>query len=121
MTLLRTCRALAIACLLACLALGAARAQGIEGALERFKADSFADTEQAIAEVWRDVLGIERIGIHDNFFDIGGHSLLAVRVITRIDKRLGVRLNQANMVLQTLEQLAAECAKRLVSAPAAST
>lgn len=79
------------------------------------------DTEQAIAEVWRDVLGIERIGIHDNFFDIGGHSLLAVRVITRIDKRLGVRLNQANMVLQTLEQLAAECAKRLVSAPAAST
>ena len=74
--------------------------------------------EQTIAEVWRDVLGIERIGIHDNFFDIGGHSLLAVRVITKLDKRIGIRLNQANMVLQTLEQLAAECAKRAASATA---
>ena len=62
--------------------------------------------------------GIERIGIHDNFFDIGGHSLLAVRVITKLDKRIGIRLNQANMVLQTLEQLAAECAKRAASAAA---
>jgi len=79
------------------------------------------DFELAIAEVWREVLGIERIGIHDNFFDIGGHSLLAVRVITKLDKRIGIRLNQANMVLQTLEQLAAECAKRATSAPAAAT
>ena len=77
--------------------------------------------EVAIAEVWRDVLGVERIGIHDNFFDIGGHSLLAVRAITKLDKRIGVRLNQANMVLQTLEQLAAECAKRIVSVPAGTT
>ncbi|WP_461413804.1 type I polyketide synthase [Gemmatimonas sp.] len=79
------------------------------------------DFECAIAEVWREVLGIERIGIHDNFFDIGGHSLLAVRVITKLDKRIGIRLNQANMVLQTLEQLAAECAKRATSAPTAAT
>ena len=79
------------------------------------------DFERAIADVWREVLGIERIGIHDNFFDIGGHSLLAVRVITKLDKRIGIRLNQANMVLQTLEQLAAECAKRATSAPAAAT
>ncbi|HYW51837.1 MAG TPA: SDR family NAD(P)-dependent oxidoreductase [Gemmatimonadaceae bacterium] len=74
--------------------------------------------EVAIAEVWRDVLGVERIGIHDNFFDIGGHSLLGVRAITKLDKRIGVRLNQANMVLQTLEQLAAECVKRAASVPA---
>lgn len=75
------------------------------------------EIELAIADVWRDVLGIERIGIHDNFFDIGGHSLLAVRVITKLDKRIGVRLNQANMVLQTLEQLAAECSRRAAAAP----
>ncbi len=79
------------------------------------------DFETAIADVWRDVLGVERIGIHDNFFDIGGHSLLAVRAITKLDKRIGVRLNQANMVLQTLEQLAAECAKRIASVPAATS
>lgn len=70
------------------------------------------DTEALIAEIWKDVLGIGRVSVYDNFFDAGGHSLLAVRVVTRIDKKLGVRLNQAVMVLQTLEQIAAECDKR---------
>lgn len=70
------------------------------------------DTEKLIAEIWKDVLGIGRVSVYDNFFDVGGHSLLAVRVVTRIDKKLGVRLNQAIMVLQTLEQIAAECDKR---------
>jgi acyl transferase domain-containing protein len=70
------------------------------------------DTERMIAEIWKDVLGIGRVSVYDNFFDAGGHSLLAVRVVTRIDKMIGVRLNQAIMVLQTLEQIAAECDKR---------
>lgn len=70
------------------------------------------DTERMIAEIWKDVLGIARVSVYDNFFDAGGHSLLAVRVVTRIDKLTGVRLNQAVMVLQTLEQIAAECDKR---------
>lgn len=69
-------------------------------------------TETMIAEIWKEVLGIGRVSVYDNFFDAGGHSLLAVRVVTRIDKQIGVRLNQAVMVLQTLEQIAAECDKR---------
>ncbi|MFN5202532.1 MAG: SDR family NAD(P)-dependent oxidoreductase [Gemmatimonas sp.] len=76
------------------------------------------DMERAIAAVWRDVLGVEQISVYDNFFDIGGHSLLAVRAITRLERAVGVRLNQANMVLQTLEQLAAECARRAEGVPA---
>jgi hypothetical protein len=70
------------------------------------------EMETMIAEIWKDVLGIGRVSVYDNFFDAGGHSLLAVRVVTRIDKKVGVRLNQAVMVLQTLEQIAAECDKR---------
>ena len=70
------------------------------------------EMEAMIAEIWKDVLGIGRVSVYDNFFDAGGHSLLAVRVVTRIDKKVGVRLNQAVMVLQTLEQIAAECDKR---------
>ena len=65
-------------------------------------------TEQAIAGIWRDALGIEKVGVRDNFFDIGGHSLLAVRAIVRIDRTVGVRLNQSIMVMQTLEQIASE-------------
>ncbi|HEX3783255.1 MAG TPA: amino acid adenylation domain-containing protein [Pseudonocardiaceae bacterium] len=37
-------------------------------------------TEITLARIWTDVLGIHEVGIHDNFFDIGGHSLLAVRL-----------------------------------------
>ena len=37
-------------------------------------------TEQAIAEIWQQLLGIEKVGIHDNFFDLGGHSLLVAKV-----------------------------------------
>ncbi len=42
------------------------------------------ETEQAIAALWSDLLGIERIGRHDNFFALGGHSLLAVRMLNRL-------------------------------------
>jgi hypothetical protein len=71
------------------------------------------DMQKAIAAIWREVLGIDRVGLHDNFFDIGGHSLLGVRVISRIEKKTGARLNQAIMVLQTLEQIASECERRV--------
>jgi len=51
---------------------------------ERGEGEPFAApegaTEQAIAAVWRELLGIERVGLHDNFFDLGGHSLLLIRM-----------------------------------------
>jgi amino acid adenylation domain-containing protein len=40
--------------------------------------------EQMIAQIWSDVLGVERIGAYDNFFDLGGHSLSATRLIARL-------------------------------------
>ena len=64
------------------------------------------DAEKIIAKIWQEVLGVDRIGRHDNFFDVGGHSLLSIRVITKLHKKVGVKLNQAIMVLQTLEQIA---------------
>jgi catechol 2,3-dioxygenase-like lactoylglutathione lyase family enzyme len=42
------------------------------------------DTERAIAEIWKEVLGLRTIGRHDNFFDLGGHSLLLGKVLTKV-------------------------------------
>ncbi|VWC42663.1 non-ribosomal peptide synthetase [Burkholderia seminalis] len=45
--------------------------------------------ETALAAIWCDVLNLERVGRGDHFFDLGGHSLAAVRVATRVAERLG--------------------------------
>ncbi|MFD6424721.1 phosphopantetheine-binding protein, partial [Streptomyces sp. NPDC060198] len=42
------------------------------------------EAEELVADIWREVLGIDRVGAMDDFFDLGGHSLLATRVIARI-------------------------------------
>jgi amino acid adenylation domain-containing protein len=48
--------------------------------------------EELLAGIWADLLGRERVGIHDNFFDLGGHSLLATRVIAQVSRVFGVDL-----------------------------
>jgi acyl-coenzyme A synthetase/AMP-(fatty) acid ligase/acyl carrier protein len=49
-------------------------------------------TEQALAELWQRVLRIERIGAKDNFFESGGHSLLAMQLVGGVRERFGVEL-----------------------------
>ncbi len=76
-------------------------------------------TEQRVADIWRGVLSVDTIGVHDNFFDIGGHSLLSLRVIAQIDKIWGVRLHPNLMFLENLEQIATRC-ERLLSGDSAT-
>ena len=49
-------------------------------------------TEKALAELWQRILRIDRIGPEDNFFEWGGHSLLAIQLVGRIHDRFGVEL-----------------------------
>ncbi|HEX5759073.1 MAG TPA: amino acid adenylation domain-containing protein, partial [Thermoanaerobaculia bacterium] len=47
------------------------------------------EMERAVAALWREALGVERVGVHDNFFDLGGHSLALARVHVLLKERLG--------------------------------
>ncbi|WHS62761.1 non-ribosomal peptide synthetase [Pseudomonas sp. G2-4] len=50
------------------------------------------ETEALLAQIWADLLGLERIGRHDDFFELGGHSLLAVQVTLRARETFGVEV-----------------------------
>jgi acyl carrier protein len=50
-------------------------------------------TEKKLTEIWSEVLSLDRIGVHDNFFDLGGHSLSATQVLSRISKGFQLELS----------------------------
>ena len=50
------------------------------------------ELEQDLVDTWRDLLGIEQVGIDDNFFELGGHSLLATMLLSRLRREFGVEL-----------------------------
>ncbi|MDH3276102.1 MAG: amino acid adenylation domain-containing protein [Gammaproteobacteria bacterium] len=56
-----------------------------------------SDLERQLVEIWAEVLKLERLGIHDNFFDLGGHSLSATQVVIRIRKALQMELPVSQM------------------------
>ena len=87
--------------------------------------------EEVLAGIWAEVLGLERIGIHDDFFDLGGHSLLAARLIARVGDAFHMDLPLRSLfeartiarvaelveatILETVAGLSEEAASQLVS------
>jgi len=63
------------------------------------------DEERLISAVWSELLDIERVSRTDNFYEIGGHSLLSLRAVVEIERRSGQRLDPRAMFFQTVEQL----------------
>ncbi|MGH3375353.1 MAG: phosphopantetheine-binding protein, partial [Actinoallomurus sp.] len=51
-----------------------------------------SEVEEKVAQVWSEVLGVERVGVHDDFFALGGHSLLATRLAFQLRNSLGVEV-----------------------------
>jgi amino acid adenylation domain-containing protein len=62
--------------------------------------------ETELAEIWKEVLSLEQIGANDNFFEIGGHSLLSLRVAKAIAHRTGLRMEPRLLFTQSLRSIA---------------
>lgn len=89
------------------------------------------DIERKFAELWRQTLHIDRVGIHDSFFELGGDSVLAAQILSLAQKAFGVRINPqdafkgftierlANMleaeIISQIEGMSEEEAQRLLS------
>ncbi|MEG4235607.1 amino acid adenylation domain-containing protein [Microcoleus sp. Pol11C3] len=78
--------------------------------------------EEVLAEIWVEVLRIERVGISDNFLELGGHSLLAIQVISQVRDALGLELPLRCLfeaptvaeLAQYVETLQKHCSKFLI-------
>ena len=81
----------------------------------RFEIDYIAprtDMEQSLAEIWAAILGQKKVGIHDNFFEIGGDSILAIQIISRANQagiRLTVRQIFQHQSISELASFASSC------------
>ena len=65
------------------------------------------EIEAELAEIWAELLRLESVGIQDNYFDLGGTSLLAVDLFARIEHRFGKKLPLTSLIeASTIEQLA---------------
>ncbi len=83
--------------------------------------------EEELARIWAEVLGHERVGIHDNFFDLGGHSLESVQLVSRMTGALGRPVTVRSVfqaptiaaMAELLEQISADAGERDVPSGAA--
>ncbi|MER7206813.1 amino acid adenylation domain-containing protein [Streptosporangium sp. NPDC000239] len=78
-------------------------------------AEPASETEKVLCHLFADVLGVERVGVNDGFFDLGGHSLAATRLAARAEAALGLRV-EAGEVFEA--PTVAELAVRLLTSPA---
>jgi amino acid adenylation domain-containing protein len=75
--------------------------------------------EQQMADIWRALLPVERVGIRDNFFDLGGHSLQATKVIVRMREALGMPIAISALFQHpTIAALAEQLERERAAAPA---
>ena len=85
-------------------ALPAPRAEAV--VVENDQSEPTSPAEIFMIDLWSRVLEIDDVGLNDTFFDVGGHSLLAMKVISEVKDETGVKLGPQDFLVCTLQQLA---------------
>jgi amino acid adenylation domain-containing protein len=80
----------------------------VGGETARVPADSTprTETERLLASIWGDLLKTSDFGTQDNFFDIGGHSLLAMQALLAMEAKTGKRIERSRFIFESLGQIA---------------
>ncbi len=65
------------------------------------------EKERTLAKLWQELLGVQRVSARDNFFDLGGHSLLCLQMTAKIEQLTGQRLNPRLILRNDLSQISA--------------
>ncbi len=94
-------------------------AGGVRPQLEEDYVAPGSALESAFAAIWQELLALDRVGIYDNFFALGGHSLLSMQAVARMEEATGVEIHPRELLFQTLGQLAAACEEREAATPQA--
>jgi amino acid adenylation domain-containing protein len=65
------------------------------------------ETEKKLIEIWKNILGVDEIGIRDNFYELGGHSLKSLKIMSEVVKEFGVEINYKDILINsTIKELA---------------
>jgi acyl carrier protein len=64
---------------------------------ESREAGQLTPVQEAVSEIWRNVLGVESVGLHDDFFDLGGHSVLVTQITSRVRQAFDVELSMRHL------------------------
>jgi acyl carrier protein len=84
--------------------------------MARSYAEPETPVQQTLASIWGQVLAVDRVGVDDDFFDLGGHSLLGVKMLARVQDTLGVEINLARLFdSSTVRELAEAVTAELMS------
>jgi acyl carrier protein len=68
---------------------------------------NYTSTERLLCEVWKQILNLDEVGVDDNFFEFGGHSLSAMKLVSKVTERCNVRLTVASVFrVPTVRQMA---------------
>ncbi|MDZ8258878.1 beta-ketoacyl synthase N-terminal-like domain-containing protein [Nostoc sp. ChiQUE01b] len=71
------------------------------------------EIEQKIADIWQELLGIKQVGIYDSFFELGGDSLIAVQIISRLKNTFSIKLTVASLLESpTIAEIAPKLGKQ---------
>lgn len=74
------------------------------------------ELESALEAIWRDAMGLEEVGCDENFFDLGGHSLIGIEIVTRVRAELGLPCALPDLTLHpTISELSNSIAASIAS------